>query len=207
MLDAHQECEVVRGLREGRVEAWRTLYDAYAPAVWRVVARLLGPGAADVADVVQETFLVAARGAGGYDASRGSLWVWLGGIARNHVAIHYRRQARQDRIRRAAERLGADGFAAAEWLDQERNSPAESLDRAELAVLVRAALGGLPDEYSALLTGKYLDGSALDELAAERRVSLEAVRSKLARARRAFRKAFAKLGAQRAVPKNRKVPE
>jgi RNA polymerase sigma-70 factor (ECF subfamily) len=160
-----------------------------------------------VADVVQETFLAAARSAGGYDASRGSLWVWLGGIARNHVAIHYRRQARQDRIRRAAERLGENGFLAGRWLDPAQYAPPESLDRAELAVLVRAALGGLPDEYSALLTGKYLDGSPLDELAAQRRVSLEAVRSKLARARRAFRKAFAKLGAQPALPKNQQVPE
>src|SRR5437868_4674746 len=47
-----QEGEVARGLREGKPDAWRALYDAYAGRVWRTVARLLGPESADVADVL-----------------------------------------------------------------------------------------------------------------------------------------------------------
>src|SRR5438270_2532341 len=99
-MDELQEQAVAQGLRAGKADAWRALYDAYAERVWRSVARLMGPGAADVADVVQETFMAAARAAPGYDAARGPLWLWLWGIARRHVALHYRKQQRHDRLRR-----------------------------------------------------------------------------------------------------------
>src|SRR5262245_60972344 len=100
-MDETQEREVARGLREGDADAWRLLYDAYAERVWRAVARLMGAESADVADVVQETFLAAARSATAYDPWRGSLWLWLWGIARHHVALHYRKEKRHERLRAA----------------------------------------------------------------------------------------------------------
>lgn len=86
-MDEQQEREVLAGLRTGKTDAWRALYQAYAERVWRVVARLLGPNA-DIADVVQEIFLAAARSAPGFDPKRGSLWSWLSGISRRHIALH-----------------------------------------------------------------------------------------------------------------------
>ena len=91
-MDQQQDREIAEGLRAGRSDAWQELYDAYAQRVWRFVARLLGANSADVADVVQETLLSAARSARGYDRREGSLWMWLTGIARNQMAIHHRRQ-------------------------------------------------------------------------------------------------------------------
>ena len=67
-------------------------------------ARQMGTGAADVADVVQETFLAAARCARQYDPARGLLWMWLCGIARRHVALHYRRQQRDGGFERRPSR-------------------------------------------------------------------------------------------------------
>jgi RNA polymerase sigma-70 factor (ECF subfamily) len=61
---------------------------------------------------------------------------------------------------------------------------------AELASRVRAILAELPVDYGALLTAKYLDGATVAELAARDRSTEVAVRSKLARARAAFREAF-----------------
>ncbi len=99
-MDPEQpEQQIARGLRDGQTDAWRALYDAYARQVWRVVARQMGPDAADVADVVQETFLAAARSARQYDPVRGSLWMGLCGIARRHVARHYRSRQRHGRGR------------------------------------------------------------------------------------------------------------
>ena len=62
-IDQQQEQEVARGLRQGDVDAWRTLYEAYAGPLWQAIARRMG---SDVADVVQETFLAAARSAPRY---------------------------------------------------------------------------------------------------------------------------------------------
>ena len=103
MLDEQQERLIAQGLREGKTNAWQALYDAYAERVWRGVARLLGPQSSDVADVVQETMMAAARSARTFDATRGSLWPWLWGIAHNHIALHLRKQERRRRLTRQAQ--------------------------------------------------------------------------------------------------------
>jgi RNA polymerase sigma-70 factor (ECF subfamily) len=189
-MDDQQEREVAYGLREGKPEAWQTLYDAYARRVWHSVARRMGPQSADVADVVQETFLAAARAAPTYDATRGSLGTWLCGIARKHVALYYRRRRRHERLRTAEGQVSVDGRRVVRWLEGRQEAPAEALAAGELADLVRAALGELPVQYETLLTAKYLDGATVEEIAGNERCSSTAVRSRLARARRAFRKVF-----------------
>jgi RNA polymerase sigma-70 factor, ECF subfamily len=186
-MDEQQERDVARGLRDGEAGAWRALYEAYAERVWRAVARLMGPESADVADVVQETFLAAARSAANYDPARGPLWLWLWGIARRHVAAHYRKEKRHDRLRSAGGWLVSRNGQALRCLRGEGPAPPEVLAAAELATLVRATLTELPAEYETLLTAKYLDGVTVDDLASRERSTAVAVRSKLARARQAFR--------------------
>lgn len=192
-MDSPQaEQDVARGLRDGRLDAWRALYDAYARRVWHAVARQMGPNAADVGDVVQETFLAAARSARQYDPARGSLWMWLCGIARRHVALQYRKQRRHDRLRRETRELAAVGRQAVRWLEDSAPGPGEMAMQSELAGLVRAVLTELPVDYEILLTAKYFDGMSIEELVVQEDCSATAVRSKLARARRTFRDAFCK---------------
>src|SRR5207248_116660 len=107
------------------------LYDAFAERVWRGVARLLGPNSADVADVVQETMLAAARSARTFDDGKGSLWVWLWGIARMQVALHYRKQQRHDRLKHTGDWLAASNGRLARWLDGSDDSPTVLLEAAE----------------------------------------------------------------------------
>jgi RNA polymerase sigma-70 factor (ECF subfamily) len=191
-MDEHLAREVARGLREGRPDAWRTLYDAFAERVWRGVARLLGPNSADVADVVQETMLAAARSARTFDEASGSLWNWLWGIARLQVALHFRKQKRHDQLKHAGDWLAASAGRLAHWLDG-MEAPTSPLETAEVALLVRLALAELSDEYESLLTAKYLDGDSVEQIAGRERSTETAVRSKLARAREAFRKVFLRL--------------
>ena len=192
-MDAEQpEQQIARGLRGGQTDAWRALYDAYARQVWCVVARQMGVDAADVADVVQETFLAAARSARQYDSGRGSLWMWLCGIARRHVALHYRNRQRHERLREKARALVTLGQQTVSWLESPSPGPSETLAEKELAGLVRAVLTELPIDYETLLTAKYFDDVSVDELAGREECSVVAIRAKLARARRAFRRAFHK---------------
>ena len=192
MLDENQERLIVQGLREGKAEAWQALYDAYAERVWRSVARLLGPKSSDVADVVQETMIAAARAAGKFDPARGSLWSWLWGIAHNHLALHLRKLERRHRLTKAVACLAAGDGQGLRWLEGKEPAPPEALAANELATLVRAALTELPSEYETLLTARYLDGETVATIAQQERSSEVAVRSRLARARQAFREAFAK---------------
>ena len=138
IMDDQREREVIQGLREGKAAAWQALYEAYAERVWRAVARLVGPNAADVDDVVQETMMAAARSAATFDPGRGSLWGWLWGIARRHVALHFRKQERRQRLTDARAWLAAGNGELLRWLDGHETSPSEALAAAELATLVRA---------------------------------------------------------------------
>lgn len=188
-MDQERERWIAQGLTEGEEEAWRALYEAYSRPVWRYVARRMLPDSNDVADVVQETFFAAARNARQFDAARGSLANWLFGIARNHVALHFRRRG---------QRVPAGGDQAAtglvqqiaDWLDHRHNTPPEALATVETASAVRAALAALPEEYETLLVAKYFDEIGVDEIAGQQNSTPTAIRSKLARARRAFREVF-----------------
>ena len=193
-MDEHQEREIALGLREGKPEAWQALYDAFVLSIWQSVARRLGPHRAEVADVVQETFLAAARGARQYDAGRGSLWMWLSGIARNSVALYFRKKNRDERYD-AAPGGGATAARLAPWLERKQAEPGAALESAELAALVRTSLAALPSDYETLLVAKYIDEANVDQLAAAEQSTPGAIRSKLARARQAFRQVFAKTSA------------
>ena len=159
-------------------------------AVWCGVARRLGPRANDVADVVQETMLAAARSARSFDESKGTLWQWLWGIAQMQVALHFRQRQRHER-KYAGEWLAASQGRLARWLEGSGEAPTDLLETAELAECVRDTLNDLPDDYESLLAAKYLDGESVEQIASRERTTSVAVRSKLARAREAFRRAFA----------------
>jgi RNA polymerase sigma-70 factor (ECF subfamily) len=185
------EQEIACGLRSGSTTAWCALYDRHAEGVWRLVARQMGGSSSEVADVVQETFLAAARSAHGFDAARGSLWGWLSGIARRHVALHWRMRKRQQRLYEADGRPALERERIMAWLENRAIRPPDAMILAETADLVRTALVDLPDEYAALLTQRYCDDEPVEHLAGAAGSTATAIRSKLARARRAFREAFA----------------
>jgi RNA polymerase sigma-70 factor (ECF subfamily) len=136
-----------------------------------------------VADVVQEVFLAAAGSARQFDPQRGSLWGWLAGIAHRQVAAYWRQASRRARLQALLEARALevqhllDDGQSEHWLEQ----------RVECADLVRAVLAELPPDYAALLSAKYLEERTLEELAARMGGSSDAIKSKLARARREFR--------------------
>jgi RNA polymerase sigma-70 factor (ECF subfamily) len=193
-MDGEQEREIALGLWTGKPESWHALYDEFAPSIWQAVARSLGPRHAEIADIVQETFMAAAQGARLYDGSRGSLGTWLRGIARNKIALYFRRREPHERAR-----AGPDGAATAAgllpWLENRQADPSAALQAAELAGQVRATLTALPHDYETLLVAKYVDEASVEQLAAAEQLTPVAVRSKLARARQAFRELFVKASA------------
>jgi len=192
LLDSQEQLAVASGLRDGSRRSWAALYDAYSVDVWRYVARLLGSDPAAVADVVQETFIEAARSATKFDSSRGTLWTWLTGIAHHRVAAHWRQAQKMANLRSLVERRAEE---VRHLLDATESSggACRQNDPAELAALVRATLAELPADYAALLIAKYMDDRDLARLSEDTGGTIEAVKSKLARARREFRAKFDRL--------------
>ena len=66
--------------------------------------------------------------------------------------------------------------------------------REETRDLVNMAIAHLPENYRVVLARKYVDDEPLETLAGELGISVDATKSLLARARRAFRDTFAALG-------------
>src|SRR6185503_3029454 len=111
------------------------------------------------------------------------------------IRDHLRAHRRTDELQATWERIDAtlaQTFAAM----AERPLPGEVLERTETRDLVHMAVANLPDQYRMALTRKYVDGESLETLASELGISVDAAKSLLARARRAFRDTFATVSAE-----------
>ena len=202
-MDKNTERQIARGLQQGDRHAWLRLYEAYAEPVWRNISRLVGNDSAAVADIVQETFLAAARSVRNFRPDRGTLWIWLWTIARRQVALYYRKQKHQIVLSQARQWWASLDGERFDWMDAKADMPPDILESQELAVLVRLALNELSGDYQTILLAKYVDQRSAEQIAGQMGCSEVAVRSKLARARKAFRKAFKRT--IRSTPKKREV--
>jgi RNA polymerase sigma-70 factor (ECF subfamily) len=193
-LNEPDDVSTMTRLREGDADAWDSLYRRYRERVWRYVASATGAGEETVADLVQETFLEAARSARSFDAAKGSPSGWLLGIASRRIADSWRKTYRNRRLHegfaRSLETGTHDGHANPATEATALSEPERRLSAKERAGAVREALACLPGDYAELLAGKYFDDASLDDLAAARGESAVAISSRLARARDALRQAL-----------------
>ncbi|GIH16624.1 RNA polymerase sigma factor [Rugosimonospora africana] len=116
---------LIMAVARGDDAALRELFVRHAP--W-IAARLHAVlPAADVEDVIQETFLGVWRGAAGYRADGAGAWLW--GIARRQAALWLRRRGRNEAVLAS---LPTDDLA-------HTADPADAaVDRLDLAEAVRA---------------------------------------------------------------------
>ena len=180
--------------QRGDKDAIARLYDAHVDGLYAFVFYRVGRDAALAEDVVQETFAIALARKADYDPNRGSIGSWLAVTSRNVIRDHLRAHRRSDELQQTWERIDAtlaQTFAAM----AERPLPGDVLERAETRDLVHMAVANLPEQYRNALTRKYVDGESLETLAGELGISVDAAKSLLARARRAFRDTFATLSA------------
>jgi len=184
----------LRAAQHGNRDAIARFYDANVDGLYTFVYYRVGCDASLAEDVVQETFTIALSRGKDYDPARGSVGSWLTVLSRNVIRDHVRAHKRSDELQATWERIDAtlaQNFAAM----AERPLPGEVLERAETRDLVHMAVANLPEQYRTALTRKYVDGESLETLAGELGISIDATKSLLARARRAFRDTFATLSA------------
>ncbi|HEY9294428.1 MAG TPA: sigma-70 family RNA polymerase sigma factor [Microlunatus sp.] len=98
------ELLLIRRLRDGDQEAFAEIYRRWAPLVYTIARRALGPGA-DAEDVTQQVFVAAWTGRLQFDPYQAPLRSWLVGIARNKIADSISRRQRELRLLDHAEGL------------------------------------------------------------------------------------------------------
>lgn len=185
----------LRAAQRGDRDAIGRFYDAHVDGLYAFVLYRVGCDAALAEDVVQEVFALALARRASYDPARGSVAAWLTTLSRNAIRDHLRAHQRGDALAAQWARIDAtlaQTFAAL----ADQPLPGDVVARAETRDLVHMAVANLPPPYRTALTRKYIDGESLEALAGELGISIDATKSLLARARRAFRDAFAALSAQ-----------
>ena len=170
--------DLIARVAAGDDTALRELFSRHAP--WLAARLRVMLPAADVEDVLQETFLAVWRGAGGYrpEGADGGGWLW--GIARRQAALWLRRRGRASSLVHA---LAQPDMAGA-------GDPAEvALSRVDLAAAVEALgpTGGPEREVWRLL---YVEDRPVAEVAELMGVPAGTVKSRAHRARRLLRAAL-----------------
>lgn len=159
----------------GEVSAeWSALYTAHAPDIASFLLKLTGDREV-ASDLMQETFVRAIRSGVGADELR-SARAWLFRIAANLANDHRRRRALLRFAPFSDREMGASGVG-----DPEGD-------------LVQRALRSLPVAQAATLLLHYEAGFSRKEIAQQQGISEEAVKSRLARGREAFARAFERMG-------------
>ncbi len=168
---------------DGRPARLLALYDATLPQVYGYLLSRCGQQAI-AEDLTAETFLAAADALRADTAAPVSA-AWLMGVARHKLADHWRRQARAQRVLRAA--------AGEAGRDPQDDPWDERLD----ALRARDVLAGLAPHHRAALTLRYMDDLPVPQVADLIGRTVHATEALLVRARAAFRAAYADRGGER----------
>jgi RNA polymerase sigma-70 factor (ECF subfamily) len=160
---------------DGDAEAFRRLYRALHPVVWRYVSRRLA-SRADVEDLVSRTFTRMVEHLHRFDAARGSVRAWSIGIARNAVIDHLRAQRSRGAVADEVEQLADAAF-----------DPAGALEADERDAELRALLSEYPPVVREMFSLRFGDGLRVREIAVLMDVSEAAVKQRFARTLRELR--------------------
>lgn len=179
MVDSQQheptDAELLRRFVDGDEEAFVQLVVRHFDAVERWVRHQIG-ARPEVDDVVQETFLAAigaAESFRGADSAR----AWLFGIARHRIARQFRRRVDEPETYEPLEELGL----RAGWGDPEAHT-----SRVESAEIVRDAFERLKSSEREVLVLRDIEGFTNPEAAEILGLEVNAVKSRLHRARLAL---------------------
>jgi RNA polymerase sigma-70 factor, ECF subfamily len=150
-----------------------TVYDAYAPFMWRSLQRMGVPDG-DLEDAMQEVFIVVHRKLDSYQEDKAKLSTWLFGIGVN-IARRHRAKVRNWHV-------GLDP----DLTRSEAPSQEAELQRKQESSLLQALLGRMRPEHSATFVMFELEGLSCTEIADLTGVPVGTVYSRLHKAREQF---------------------
>ena len=181
---APADAQLVALAHEAPADALAAMYAAYKGRIYTFLLRIVGdPEQAD--DVTQETF-TKAYGALRTLTQGHRVLPWLYRIASNAAIDHLRRRKRFSWLRLHAVKDTADE-------PHVRDEHGRVPEREHIQMVLR----GMPPENSIALLLHAVEGYSYNEIAEIQGVTMTAVRSRIARARASFRRAYNGDGASR----------
>jgi RNA polymerase sigma-70 factor (ECF subfamily) len=183
--------ECLKQARTGDGNSLGALLEQYRPYLTLLARLEIGQrlqGKVDVADVVQDTFLDAARQFPQFrGAEEHELTAWLRRILAGTLAMLMRRffgtQARDPRLERTlSDELDESSRALDLGLMAKGSSPSQAASRREQAVILANALELLPVDYREVIVLRNLEGLTFPEVAVRMQRSSASVERLWARA-------------------------
>nr|MCC6484007.1 sigma-70 family RNA polymerase sigma factor [Armatimonadota bacterium] len=162
-------------LSRGSTESFEELVAQYDRKVYNLALRLVrNPD--DAWDVTQETFVRAFRSWDGFEG-RSAPYTWL-----CQIAINLCRNRARDREH------WSDEPVEVETLESSEPTPEAALQSAQLSERIRRAIDSLPGDYRVVSVLRDLQGLTYQEIAEAAGISVELVKTRLARARAILRR-------------------
>ncbi len=172
--------------RRGDSRALEALLVRYQPQVYRFGLRLCGHPE-DARDVLQETMVALVRTLDRYQGAA-SLSTYLFSIARSFCSKQRRKSKFATQPEESLEVLLAERPAV---LPASRVSPEDEAVHQELAAALEAAIAQLEPKYREVLVLRDVEGLSAQDAGEILKLSVQAVKSRLHRARLALREALA----------------
>jgi RNA polymerase sigma-70 factor (ECF subfamily) len=180
---------------QGRVdsaeESFEELFARYERKIFNLILRLVGDYD-EAADLTSETFVQALRGLPNF-RRQSQPYTWLYRIAINLCKNHFRRKAHRAKVHAFSLDQGQeiDGEELRPELEDLRQEPGRRLEVTELQRQVQAAIAALPPDLRLAVILRDSQGMSYQEMTEVLDCSLEAVKSRLFRARASLRKTLA----------------
>lgn len=162
---------------------FEVLFTRYEKGIFNLIYRMVNDFE-DATDLTSQTFLHALRA---YDRFRGEAqaYTWLYRIAVNLCKNHFRKRDREARI----EMVSLDAPIIAEGEEIERDiedmthSPEHLLEGQELQTMIQQAIMGLSEDLRTVIILRDVQGLSYQEVADVTNCTVEAVKSRIFRAR------------------------
>jgi RNA polymerase sigma-70 factor (ECF subfamily) len=167
----------------GEEASFVELVQRHQQSVVSYLARLLG-NASRAEELGQEVFVRVFRHRASYN-DQAQFTTWCYTIATNLA---------RDEIRARRRRPASAGPESLDGIPGRDEAPSASLERRELRGRVRTALADMQPQFREVLTLRDLEGCSYEEIAEALQMELGTVKSRINRARSAFKAAFMALG-------------
>ena len=184
-----EDAKLIASIARGDEEALEIFYNKYFPKLYRYIYYRVSRDHQHTEEVVNDTFIEAIDKAKKYDASRGSIESWLITISRNRIRSSNATVGKAKEYEQSWSMLDGELETIFADLDSGR-LPENILENKELADIVGATMGSLPDNYSKVLELKYMSNMPVREIAKILSKTEKSVESQLTRARTAFKETF-----------------
>lgn len=175
------ENALIQQAKNGDLDAFNRLVLAYQEQAYNLALRLLGDDPS-AQDATQVTFINAYQAIKSFRG--GSFRAWILRILTNACYDELRRQKRKPtEDLNPVDAVSGDELEDPAWLSDESQSPEEHITQQELEKAIQRCLGGLPEEFRAVIVLVDVQGMDYQEASEVVKKPLGTIRSRLARAR------------------------